>query len=322
MAFLVLKATPMLVQGIRFAIYNRCSEPIDIYINGDKITATGAETILREFEDGWSGLIYSDANGGSQDGHTGTLRAGFFGDGRYFMVRDPAWINVPFSMNAVFHAESQPSTCQGISCTEYGCEFSAMFTEMPDVSTPVGGLMRHCPEVNPLFEFDFCQAGGLRRRQIKHVGAPRQCVRYSSDRVGPVTIDEDCAWTNKVWFLERTGQINSASLGNCLDAGTDVRSDPNPPPIRPKVISGGGPLNYVFRPTGFNASSGVKVRMWPCIQNRPAQQWIYSLTDRTFRLANTNQCLDLTDGRLEVGNELQTWECLPGNEDQIWLVEP
>ncbi|TFK22301.1 hypothetical protein FA15DRAFT_524208 [Coprinopsis marcescibilis] len=110
LSIVLLGVIPGLVQGIQFAIYNNCRTSLDIYINGEKAaTLTGREPLIREFEDGWSGYIYSDANGGSQDGSIGTLRAGFFGDGRYFMVRDPAWINSPLSINYFHHEDSESS---------------------------------------------------------------------------------------------------------------------------------------------------------------------------------------------------------------------
>lgn len=40
--------------------------------------------------------------------------------------------------------------------------------------------------------------------------------------------------------------------------------------------------------------------------------------DRSIQLQNTAFCLDNTDGRVEVGNRLQLYDCTQGNTNQRW----
>lgn len=77
-----LLASPItLVLGVReYIILNQCPSAITLYINGESqgsLAANGGST-TRELIDNWSGFIYTDANGGNQNG-TGTTRAGFYG---------------------------------------------------------------------------------------------------------------------------------------------------------------------------------------------------------------------------------------------------
>jgi Ricin-type beta-trefoil lectin domain-like len=82
-------------------------------------------------------------------------------------------------------------------------------------------------------------------------------------------------------------------------------------------------------------ADGVKMKIWQCYDNLPAQQWDYSIFNR-ITLANTGMCppffilgpgphghllglcLDLTDGNTANGNRLQTWTCSDNNSNQLW----
>jgi len=62
-----------------FTIRNRCPQSITVYINGQTQGLLAMNDFKnRTFEDSWSGLIYTDSNGGNANG-AGTTRAGFYG---------------------------------------------------------------------------------------------------------------------------------------------------------------------------------------------------------------------------------------------------
>lgn len=75
------------------------------------------------------------------------------------------------------------------------------------------------------------------------------------------------------------------------------------------------------------------MKIWQCYDNLPAQQWFYT-GDNRVALTNRGLCLDLTDGacffRVDTdyqgkktnANVMQTWECTPGNTNQIWTSDP
>lgn len=72
-----------------YSIVNSCPSAVTLYINGESqgsLAANGGTT-TRDFNNTWSGLIYTDANGGNKNG-TRTTRAGFFGDVSMTMTSD------------------------------------------------------------------------------------------------------------------------------------------------------------------------------------------------------------------------------------------
>ncbi|KAJ8519999.1 hypothetical protein ONZ45_g3146 [Pleurotus djamor] len=75
------------------------------------------------------------------------------------------------------------------------------------------------------------------------------------------------------------------------------------------------------RRTGFpNPGNGTPMKIWTCIDNVPAQKWVYTLDDRLI-LQGTLQCLDLNNGDVTNANKVQMWECLDDptfRRDQIW----
>ena len=80
------------------------------------------------------------------------------------------------------------------------------------------------------------------------------------------------------------------------------------------------------------------MKIWMCYDNLPAQQWFFTDDNRIalenqglaftslsrLRLALTSasagMCLDLTNGVLTNGNQVQTWQCTSGNNNQVWTV--
>ncbi|XP_006462966.1 hypothetical protein AGABI2DRAFT_194010 [Agaricus bisporus var. bisporus H97] len=120
-------------------------------------------------------------------------------------------------------------------------------------------------------------------------------VRTSVFENGTVVQIFDCNDSDaQNWRIQRgvAGPIEVEGTGFCLDAGS-------------------------------SPALGVGMKIWQCIDNLPAQQWLYN-NDNQIILANqnTNFCLDLTDGNLANTNQLQIWECATGNENQVWLEGP
>lgn len=59
------------------------------------------------------------------------------------------------------------------------------------------------------------------------------------------------------------------------------------------------------------------MKIWTCFNNLPAQQWFYT-GDNRIALQNEGLCLDLTNGVLDNGNQVQTWQCTNNNNNQVW----
>ncbi|KAH8831500.1 19 kDa protein having G-X-X-X-Q-X-W motif-containing protein [Flagelloscypha sp. PMI_526] len=79
---------------------------------------------------------------------------------------------------------------------------------------------------------------------------------------------------------------------------------------------------------GTNPKNGSKVHLWTCHSEDTFQQtWTYTTMTSILRIADSDLCLDLTDGKVSNGNQLQVYQCsggysqdgLPeGNENQRW----
>jgi len=99
------------------------------------------------------------------------------------------------------------------------------------------------------------------------------------------------------------------------------------------------PSGHVNNPFPLiDPASGVGLKIWTCYPNIAAQSWQYYEEYGTFELANNSssstfsslartyvfisdhldQCIDLPNGVLTNGNQLQTWECADCNPNQLW----
>ncbi|KAF9556534.1 FAD-binding domain-containing protein [Agrocybe pediades] len=70
---------------------------------------------------------------------------------------------------------------------------------------------------------------------------------------------------------------------------------------------------------GSSPANGVGMKIWQCFDNLAAQTWTYNSANM-IALSVQNQCLDLTDGSLTNSNQVQTWQCSPGNNNQVWTT--
>jgi len=96
------------------------------------------------------------------------------------------------------------------------------------------------------------------------------------------------------------------------------------------AASGTGPagqiaLGSIFGPIGAGCltvngpiADGTQVTSASCSATNTLQQWNVN-GDTTITLANSDMCLDLTNGNTTTGNILQIWQCFPGNVNQQWI---
>ena len=63
--------------------------------------------------------------------------------------------------------------------------------------------------------------------------------------------------------------------------------------------------------------NGVQMKIWECYSGLAQQTWYYT-DDNRIAVQGYGQCLDLTGGRLDNGNIVQSWTCTDGNTNQIW----
>ncbi|KAJ8508457.1 hypothetical protein ONZ45_g9262 [Pleurotus djamor] len=107
----------------------------------------------------------------------------------------------------------------------------------------------------------------------------------------------------------------------CVDVKGDIRA--NGTPVQIYDCNGSGAQNWSVKKgstkvqltgtnfcldAGTNPASGVGMKIWICYDNLPAQQWYYT-NDNRVAVEGKGQCLDLTSGSLNNGNQVQTWQC-------------
>ncbi|KAJ8453796.1 hypothetical protein ONZ45_g19565 [Pleurotus djamor] len=292
--FSLLSATAVLAVR-QYNIVNNCPLGINLFINGESqgsLASYGGST-SRTFPDGWSGFIYTDFNRGNQDG-AGTSNY-------YYIVKDDNWLNVGVGITPINRAPAG-GFCQQAACEVFNCPnaFSQPPTAFPP---PQGGVppqtpLYECPQAETGYTVTFCPAGEIPNYQtgpnaIKPYAHNNKCldVRGTLGNGSPVRI-QDCDGSNQGaqrWVIKRGGQqIKLSGTNYCLDAGS-------------------------------NPASGVGMKVWTCYEGLAAQLWTYT-PDDYIRLQGTNQCLDLTDGDLTNGRQVQTWECAGGNQNQLWRI--
>lgn len=130
-------------------------------------------------------------------------------------------------------------------------------------------------------------------RQVHPNGDNSKCMEVNSDTPSngtPVTINNCASGSRRQsWvFVSGTTSVKLAGTNYCLDAGS-------------------------------NPGNGIKMKVWTCYDNLPAQTWYYT-NDLRIAVKDQGQCLDLTDGSKTNGNQLQTWSCQSGNNNQVWTV--
>ncbi|CED83142.1 Ricin B lectin domain [Phaffia rhodozyma] len=70
---------------------------------------------------------------------------------------------------------------------------------------------------------------------------------------------------------------------------------------------------------GSNIGNNVALKVWTCYPGLKQQQWYYT-NDNRIAITGGNQCADNTNGILSSANTLQTYQCITGNNNQVFTV--
>ncbi|KAF5336494.1 hypothetical protein D9611_006744 [Ephemerocybe angulata] len=281
----------------QFVIHNSCPSAINLYIGGQldsRIPTGGSVTKFSA-----PGFFYTDANGGNANG-AGTLRAGFYDNGYYYMVRDGEG---SLNTGMVITPNQRPSPqglCQSISCNTDNC--TTAFSQPPTAFPAVNGSVAppppyyRCPIENTTYDISFCSSGSWPGPLSWRIHPTFDHIEKCIDVQGGVFANGtpvqlyDCNGTPaQNWLLNHgSTKIQRSGTNFCLDAGS-------------------------------NPGNGVGMKIWTCYDGNPAQQWYYT-DDNRIALEGKGQCLDLPNGDLSNSNRVQTWQCTNKNENQVWML--
>ncbi|KDR84318.1 hypothetical protein GALMADRAFT_205989 [Galerina marginata CBS 339.88] len=282
----------------QYKVVNNCPSSVSLYIGGvfDSTLAKGGSTTKALGPD--AGFFYTTTNGGTVDG--AATRAGFYGDSNshyYYVVKDTTHFNTGISITPNYSPSG--GFCVVAHCDDTSCStaFSQPPTRFPPpASTPPAPPVYSCPHNDVSYTITFCPSGSFPGGPISssHAIHPNFNTNKCMDVRGakyangtPVQI-YDCNGTGaQKWVLNKgSTKVQLAGTNFCLDAGS----------------------------TPGNA---VGMKIWQCYDNLPAQQWFYT-DDNRIALEGKGLCLDLTNGVLTNSNQLQTWKCTNGNNNQVW----
>ncbi|KAF8513975.1 ricin B lectin domain-containing protein [Gautieria morchelliformis] len=120
----------------------------------------------------------------------------------------------------------------------------------------------------------------------------------------------------------------------CLDVRGNVQA--NGTPVQIFDCNGTGAQKWVINSSntkvqlantnfcldaGSNPANFVGMKIWTCFDNLPAQAWFYT-GDLRIAVTGKGQCLDLPNGDVTNGNQVQTYQCTDFNTNQIWTTTP
>ncbi|KAF8993848.1 ricin B lectin domain-containing protein [Cyathus striatus] len=139
----------------------------------------------------------------------------------------------------------------------------------------------------------------------------------------------------------QTYLIKTSDTGKCLTIPGSY--DGAPVQIQDCLYRNGNPnqkwhfQGSLIQPTGTNkcldvtnggSANGVKLQVWTCVDGNANQQFQHSdpnvvilPEDHISWMLHPNLCMDLTDGRLDNGNQIQLWACDGSNPNQRWYLE-
>ncbi|KAF8890492.1 ricin B lectin domain-containing protein [Infundibulicybe gibba] len=212
-----------------YTIINRCPQSISYFANGTTqglfgdLAANGG-TVIQEFPQSWSGLIYATTNGGNT-----ITRAGFLGDsGNYWLVVDPNHFNT--GLRVTPSSTPQNGFCSEITCDSPTCTsaFQQPPTTFPAPTTT--------PPAPPLFAcagdtgytVTFCPSGTFPPPAgtvaLHPNGNQAKCldVRGAVYANGTPVQIYDCNGTPAQRWVITSGPTRVALAGTpyCLDAGS------------------------------------------------------------------------------------------------------
>ncbi|KAF9466903.1 ricin B lectin domain-containing protein [Collybia nuda] len=293
-------AIPALADRL-YTIVNKCPMDINLIVNGESqgnLAAKGG-LVIRTYPENWSGIIYTDTNGGNPETGEYTTRAGFNGEtDNYYVVAFTSHPNVGVSIAP--QAPINNGFCNPVTIDSRF--FSKAYpqpgptTFPPPSSVPPEPPLYACPGTNIGYQVTFCPGGSLPWQRGPAKLHPNGNIDKCLDVRGgvfangtPVQI-YDCNDTPaQGWRLNSEGtSIVLWGTDFCLDAGS-------------------------------NPGNGVGMKIWTCYGDLPAQSWYWS-DDNRITLQGKGLCLDLPNGSTQNGNQVQTWQCSNGNTNQIWGV--
>ncbi|KAF6741660.1 hypothetical protein DFP72DRAFT_1054844 [Ephemerocybe angulata] len=213
----------------QFVIHNSCPSAINLYIGGQldsRIPTGGSVTKFSA-----PGFFYTDANGGNANG-AGTLRAGFYDNGYYYMVRDGEG---PLNTGMTITPNQRPSPggmCQSISCNTDNC--TTPFSQPPTAFPPVP-YRKHDIRHQLLLVWLVARPLVMPHPTFDHI---EKCIDVQGGILAngtPVQL-YDCNGTPaQNWLLDRgstkiqllVGWHLSFSIGQCLDLPNGDLSNSN-----------------------------------------------------------------------------------------------
>ncbi|KNZ82048.1 Alpha-L-arabinofuranosidase [Termitomyces sp. J132] len=219
----------------------------------------------------------------------------------YYYIVDEARLNTGLRItpdSPVKNGFCQPAMCDNKACNA-AIYFQDPTTFPPLSSTPPQPPLYSCPGSDVGYQVTFCPSGGFASPK----NSPPVAIHPNGDKT------------------------------KCLDArggvfanGTAIQIlDCNGSKSQQWLISAEFTLISLFEVSAYNVDAGSanpkngdKVKLWVYSDDRlPSQGWIYT-EDKRLRLYGTGKCLDLPNGSTANGNQLQTWDCISGNTNQIW----
>ncbi|KAF8952331.1 ricin B lectin domain-containing protein [Flammula alnicola] len=286
-----------------FTIVNRCPDAVIPYINGQAQDVLATNSVTNQtFQDDFTGLIYTNANGGAANG-AGSTRAGFFGPTNYYyIVGDAAHLNtgvgvVPkvIAANALESKFCAADTCDSTNCPGVYSQPPTSFPQ-PNVTAPPSPLFE-CPGASVGYTVTFCPEKTFPPPpgtvSIHPNGTTSQCLDVQGAQFAngtPVQIYDCNGTAAQRWVVTKGGNSTRVALAGtnfCLDAGT-------------------------------NPANGTGMKIWTCFNNLAAQTWMYTDANE-IKLASDDLCLDLPNGSLTNGNRIQTASCDIAHLDQVWV---
>ncbi|KAG9222069.1 hypothetical protein CCMSSC00406_0008054 [Pleurotus cornucopiae] len=295
---LALAALPPALADRTFVINNACPSDVPLFINAQSqgIIPHG-RNVTKTLPSDFSGLIYSTANGGSGTGRLVTSAGFHLDNGYYYIVKDETHFNMGVEVSP--HAATSNGFCPQLSCADADCTGVFPLTQQPQSfpapgNSPPASPLFECPGANIGFTVTFCptQSFPPDAHAIHPIANRNKCldVRGNVQANGtPVQIYDCNGSAAQSWLIgPGSTKVQLADTTFCLDAGS-------------------------------SPANGVGMKIWECFDNLPAQQWFLT-DDNRIALENQGLCLDLTEGILTNGNQVQTWQCTDNDNNQAWVL--
>ncbi|BEJ11136.1 hypothetical protein CspHIS471_0105580 [Cutaneotrichosporon sp. HIS471] len=178
------------------------------------------------------------------------------------------------------------------NCVRYNTISNGINPNDPKVTAPptlVGGGPQPTPTTTPTTSKPPTATGGT---QLHPKGNSGWCleVRGGVNANGtPVQVAQcNGSARQKFEFVRNAaGQVKVPGTNFCLDAGT-------------------------------NPGNGAKLKIWTCYSGLYQQTWWYTGDNHLAIVNGPGLCMDVTDGSLSSGNQVQVWSCSGTNQNQIW----